>query len=66
MIFRVKHMTAEAIPHVYCRVFVSPAAGQTFAGVGSLTMRKAEFEEFRKGFKAEFVEEDYNKADTSA
>lgn len=55
-IFRVQYMTTEAIPHVYCRVFSAPDRDKTFASCGQLTMRKDEFEVFRKLFNAEFVE----------
>jgi hypothetical protein len=56
MIFRVRYMTADVIPHVYCQIFVSPSPDQTFASIGNLTMRKPEFEAFRAAFKAEFEE----------
>jgi hypothetical protein len=52
--FRVRYMTEPKIPHVYCRVFVADGGG-TFAATGNLTMRKSEFEAFRKNFKAEFI-----------
>jgi len=58
MVFRVHYMTAPAVPHVYCRVFVAPRINETFAAVGSLTMRKNDFESFRNRFDAEFIEEE--------
>lgn len=56
MIFRVRYMTTDFSPHVYCRVFAAERVGLTFAPLGNLTMRKAEFEEFREAFEAEFVQ----------
>lgn len=55
--FRARFMTADFIPHVYVRVFVSPRPGATFSALGNLTMRKPDFEAFRNAFKAEFIEE---------
>ncbi len=62
MIFKVRYMTAPTIPHVYVRVFVSPAPGETFANIGTLRMRKPEFEQFQKCFKAEFVADEMTSA----
>lgn len=59
MKFRVRYMTAPAVPHVYCRVFAAPNADSTFASLGNLTMRREEFAAFRLMFdEAEFVAED--------
>lgn len=57
MIFRVHYMTTATIPHVYCRLFVASGPNLTFAGIGSLTMRKTEFAAFQKAFDAEFIED---------
>lgn len=38
MIFRVRYMTTDVIPHVYCRLFASERPGTTFAALGNLTM----------------------------
>lgn len=56
-LFRVHYMTADTIPHVYCRVFVSALPGMTYAAVGNLTMLKDEFADFRKLLNAEYIEE---------
>jgi len=57
IIFRVRYMTAPSIPHVYCRVFAAVDGG-TFAAMGSLTMRQAEFGRFQELFQAEFIREE--------
>lgn len=57
MIFRVSYMATDMTPHVYCRVFCSPAPGKTFVNLGSLTMRRPEFEALRQTFNAEFKDE---------
>lgn len=59
MIFRVRFMTADMIPHVYCRIFVTKRIGMTWATIGSLTMRKEEFDAFKTAFRAEFIEEPF-------
>lgn len=57
--FRARYMSAPGIPHVYVRLFVAPAPDQTFAAVGSLTMRKDDFATFRAVCPGiEFIEED--------
>ncbi len=61
MVFRVRYMTADFIPHVYCRVFVASFATETFAPLGNLTMRKPEFEAFRLSFSAEFIDDTKHK-----
>jgi hypothetical protein len=59
IMFRVRYMTAPGMPHVYCRVFVAGEGGGQFASTGNLTMRRSEFEAFRKAFKdAEFILEE--------
>ena len=54
--FRVRYMSEPHIPHVYCRVFVATDGG-TYASLGSLILRSAEFEAFKAAFRAEFIEE---------
>lgn len=56
-VFRVRYMTTETVPHVYCHVYAAPAPNLTFASLGLLTLRKAEFAAFRLAFKAEFVDD---------
>lgn len=65
-VFRVRYMitpflASQQYPHlsgvhVYCRVFVAPFGGATFAACGNLTMREKEFEQFRRFFEREHVE----------
>ncbi len=56
--FRVRYTTTKTGPHVYSRVFVATNGG-TYASTGNLTMRKEEFEAFRRAFiDAEFIEEE--------
>lgn len=56
-IFKVRYMSSPSIPHIYCRVFVSNDKGANYAAIGNLTLRRDDFEAFRKSFKAEFVED---------
>ncbi len=56
-IFRVRYMTTETVPHVYCNVYAAPAPNLTFASLGLLTMDKTEFAAFRRAFKAEFLDD---------
>lgn len=55
--FRVRYMEQPGLPHVYCRVFAAYDGG-TYAGLGNLTMRRNEFEQFRTKFNAEFVKDE--------
>jgi hypothetical protein len=62
-IFKVRYTTAPDLPHVYCQVFAAPAPeathrGLAFAHLGSLTLRKQEFEHLRECFDADFVEDE--------
>jgi hypothetical protein len=57
-VFKVRYTTAEGLPHVYCQLFAAPAPEATFAHLGSLTLRKQEFERLRECFDADFVEDE--------
>ncbi len=54
--FKVRYMTTEIVPHVYCQMFVRHIKDDTFALLGNLTMWKSEFAEFRKLLESENVE----------
>lgn len=56
IVFRVRYMDVPQSPHIYCRVFVAINGG-TYASTGNLTMRRAEFNELREKFDAEFIKE---------
>ena len=47
-VFRARYKTADGIPHVYLRFFASPSPNQTYAALGNLTLRKSEFEDFKR------------------
>lgn len=56
-VFRVRYMTTQSVPHVYCNVYAAAAPNLTFASLGLLTMNKSEFDAFRRDFKAEFIDD---------
>ena len=64
-VFRVRYMTTNTVPNVYCNVYTAPAPGQTFKSLGLLTLTKSDFEAFKQAFKAEFVD-DLRKEETGA
>lgn len=47
-VFKIKYMTAPTAKHVYCRVFASSSPNETYAALGNLTIRKSEFEDFKR------------------
>ena len=57
VIFRVRYMTTNTVPHVYCNVYAASTPGQPFKSLGLLTLSKSDFEAFKQAFKAEFVDD---------
>lgn len=58
MIFKMKYMRSSGRGHVYCRLFSAPGEGQTFAALGNLTVRTAEFEDMRAAMPGVVFEEE--------
>jgi len=48
--------TQEHGPHIHVRLFVAETKERTFAGIGALTMRRPEWEDFKKRMDLEVTQ----------
>lgn len=57
MIFKIKYMAHEVVPHVYCRLYVAEQPNMTYAACGNFTVRKEEFEPLQLAMSGVLFEE---------
>jgi hypothetical protein len=60
--FKVKYLNAPGTQHVYLRVFVTSDPPSTWAALGNLTVRKTEFEDFKRAFSGATFEDEWDPA----